>query len=422
MAPSSNVTSDAGRGAERAPSLSSPVDRTASLERIIHDSVNPGARRRDRDLEPLGRELFAELAATGVLAETLPRAVGGAGAGWHIWGRMLRRMAYAADELSLPFTISYQQSLARQLVRSGRPELVDRYVRPMTRGERFGSFCWTEGADPFSFKTTAAIDGEAWVVSGQKGPISAGTWADFFLVYARAPAIEDMVVVIVERDDPGVSTEKCAPMGLRSTGQADLRLDGVKVPADRVLVASDGIGHGQIFLNERRAALACMALGKLEAFFHHMVAHLAARRRHRLPVTEMQAVQAGLGRFWSSLESIRAMVDRMLGVLRREPASAADAVWDPTVAVTKYFALEQMSAMLLLAQRLLGGCWYYDDEPFGRWMRDLQGLIPAAGTQGILEVDLGIWGASTGIRAERDDLDLIKLTLDDAGLDPADER
>ena len=177
-------------------------------------------------------------------------------------------------------------------------------------------------------------------------------------------------------------------MGLRSSGQATLRLDHVTVPAARVLAPSDGIGHGQLFLNERRISLACMALGKLEALFEGMVASLAARRRHRLPVTEMQA---GLGRCWAALEAIRAMVDRMLCQVSRDQEGFADTTWDPTVAVTKYVVLEQMSAVLGIAQRLLGGSWYYDDEPFGRWMRDLQGFIPAAGTQGTLEVDLGIW-------------------------------
>jgi hypothetical protein len=59
--------------------------------------------------------------------------------------------------------------------------------------------------------------------------------------------------------------------------------------------------HGQLFLNERRISLACMALGKLEALFEGMVANLTARRRHRLPMTQMQAVQAAsaaAGRRW----------------------------------------------------------------------------------------------------------------------------
>jgi alkylation response protein AidB-like acyl-CoA dehydrogenase len=366
-----------------------------ALASVIGECVNPGASRRDRDLVPLDRSLFAKLAATGILGASLPRAVGGGGADWYRWGQDLRRLAYLADELSLPFTISIQQSIAKQLLRSGRPELVERYVQPMIRGEVFGSFCWSEGSDPFSFQTIVALEGDECVLSGHKGPVSVGVWADFFLIYARDPGTEDLVVVIVERSDPGVSIDRCTPMGLRSSGQARLGLDRVTVPSGRVLVASDGVGHGQLFLNERRISLACMVLGKLEALFETMVANLTARRRHRLPVTEMQAVQAGLGRCWAALEAIRAMVDRMLRHVSRDQEHAAGSTWDPTVAVTKYFVLEQMSSMLGIAQRLLGGSWYYDDEPFGRWMRDLQGFIPAAGTQGTLEVDLGIWAAAT---------------------------
>jgi alkylation response protein AidB-like acyl-CoA dehydrogenase len=183
-------------------------------------------------------------------------------------------------------------------------------------------------------------------------------------------------------------------MGLRAIGQATLELNRVRVPGHRVLVASDGIGHGQVFLNERRIALACMALGKLEALFEAMVADLAARTRHRLPVTEMQTVQAGLGRYWAALEAVRAMVDRMLRRLPPDQAGPAGATWDPTVAATKYFVLEQMSAMLTIAQRLLGGTWYYDDEPFGRWIGTRASSRPR-GPQATLEVDLGIWGAAT---------------------------
>ena len=393
MASWSNGTSDRAD-----PARAGLTDRSA-LASIIVERINPDASRRDRDLEPLDRSVFAKLAATGILGASLPHAIGGGGADWHRWGQDLRQLAYLADELSLPFTISIQQSIAKQLLRSGRPELIERYVQPMMRGELFGSFCWSEGTDPFSFQTVVALERGECVLSGRKSPISVGVWADFFLVYARDPVREDVVVVIVERTDPGVSTERCAPMGLRSSGQATLRFDHVTVPAARVLVPSDGIGHGQLFLNERRISLACMALGKLEALFEGMVASLTARRRHRLPVTEMQAVQAGLGRCWAALEAIRAVVDRMLELVSRDQESPADMTWNPAVAVTKYFVLEQMSAMLAIAQRLLGGSWYYDDEPFGRWMRDLQGFIPAAGTQGILEVDLGIWATAMATAA-----------------------
>ena len=78
---------------------------------------------------------------------------------------------------------------------------------------------WSEGSDPFSFQTIVALERDECVLSGQKGPISVGVWADFYLVYARDTVREDVVVVVVERSDPGVSIERCTPMGLRSSGR-----------------------------------------------------------------------------------------------------------------------------------------------------------------------------------------------------------
>ena len=146
MASWSNGISDRD---EPAPPGAGLTDRSA-LASIIGEDINPGASRRDREVEPLGRSIFAKLAATGILGASLPHAIGGGGADWHRWGQDLRQLAYLADELSLPFTISIQQSIAKQLLRSGRPELIHRHVPPMIRGEWFGSFCWSEGSDPFS--------------------------------------------------------------------------------------------------------------------------------------------------------------------------------------------------------------------------------------------------------------------------------
>ena len=66
------------------------------------------------------------------------------------------------------------------------------------------------------------------------------------------------------------------------------------------------------------------------------------------------------------------------------------ATWDQTVAAAKYIVLNQATTMIGIAQRLLGGTWYHDGEPFGRWMRNVHGLVPLAGTPPVLEVDLEI--------------------------------
>ncbi|MDN5858378.1 MAG: acyl-CoA dehydrogenase family protein, partial [Pseudonocardia sp.] len=188
------------------------------MEAIIRHRANPGARRRDRDGAPLDRALFAELGPTGILAESLPLDLGGGGAGWRRWGQTLRWLAYVTDELSLPIMISVQQAIATQLVRSGRPDLVRRYVPAMMRGDCFGGFAWSEGADPFSFRTVVERRRDTFVLSGKKSPIMSGMLADFFVVYARDPVSDDVLALLVERGDLGVSTAACDSMGLRSGG------------------------------------------------------------------------------------------------------------------------------------------------------------------------------------------------------------
>jgi alkylation response protein AidB-like acyl-CoA dehydrogenase len=369
----------------------------ARFGQFLSTRVNVGAADRDRRREALPRELLRAAADLGLFGAGLPRDVGGDDASGAERGRTLWRISYLCDELAFPFVVSYQQSLVKRILATGRADLVERYARPVVRGERFGSFCWTEGADAFSFRSSARRSARGLVVNGIKGPVSGGVFSDFFLVYAREPQTDDLVAVILERTDPGVEIAPLDPMGLCATGQAEVRFNDVVVDLDRVVVAADGVTDAQKFLNERRIAIPCMVLGRLEALFEATIRDLAGRQRYRAPLTEMQAIQAGLGRMSASLDAMRAMVERMLAALAHDEAaraSVADEAWHPLVAATKYFVVEEATTFVRLAQHLLGGRWYYAQWPFGRWMRDVLGFIAAAGTQGILEVDLGVLACS----------------------------
>jgi alkylation response protein AidB-like acyl-CoA dehydrogenase len=360
---------------------------TQRFSGFVAERVNPGAEGRDRRCEPFPRELIAEGGALGLLATTLPAELGGQALDARGTGEHLRALAGAAEELAFPFFLSYQQSITRQLHALGRADLFD-LCRALARGQKTASFCWSEGADAFSFKTVVRRDGRL-VLDGAKGPITGGLFSDVFVVYARDEERQDLVAVLVERTDPGVEVVPMDPMGLRALGQAEVRFRGVELDERRLLVPVDALSHAQAFLNTRRIAIPSFVLGRLETFFDAIVSDLEGRVRYRTPVVEMQAVQATLGRMWASIEACRASVDRMWGGL----AAPASLAWNPSVAATKYMVVEAMDDFIRDAQRLLGGRWYFDRWPYGRWMRDLLGLIPAAGTQAILEVDLGVLAA-----------------------------
>jgi alkylation response protein AidB-like acyl-CoA dehydrogenase len=207
------------------------------------------------------------------------------------------------------------------------------------------------------------------------------------MTFARSTESGDVAVVLVERGDAGVEITPYPAVGLRSAGIARVRFHSVRVPAERLLLATDGISYGQRFLNERRLEMPCWALGRMRTLFERCVAELSQRQRYRLPVTEMQAVQAAIGRMFVALETSSLVV---ANALERVRCAGHDRFWDTAIAVSKYYVVNQALDMCRTAQHILGGASVFLESPYERYMRDFQCLVPIAGTQAILEVDLGI--------------------------------
>jgi alkylation response protein AidB-like acyl-CoA dehydrogenase len=368
---------------------------------FVRDRLNPGAHARDRACEAFPRALLEQAGALGMFGTGLPEALGGQARGWADTSRELWVLSRDCEEMAFPFILSYQQSLVSGIHSAGRPDLLP-LCRAMARGERFGSFGWSESSDAFSFRTVVRRTAAGIVIDGVKAPVSGALFSDVFVVYARDEARGDVIAVLVERGDPGVEIVEMEPLGLRALGQGELRMTGVELVSERILIPSDALSHAQVFLSSRRSIIPCFVLGRLEAFFEATASDLSSRMRYGLPASEMQAVQAVLGRMWAQIETCRALVERMLHRLGdSDERSAADRAWDPAVAATKYAVMEQARAFLHDAQNILGGRWYYAKWPFGRWMRDILGMIPAAGTQAILEVDIGMLASSEVTRRRR---------------------
>jgi acyl-CoA dehydrogenase len=358
-----------------------------TLGHWLTERVNPGAAKRDRSGTAFDRELLREAGELGLFGFTVPREAGGAGRTWREWCWFLHEIAYLCTDTSLPMLLAYCGTLTKLLHDSGRPEIIERYVRPMTRGDRLPGFCWSEGRDALSFRTAVRRSARGYLLTGEKLPIADGMIADVFLVFARSEETGDVVTVLVERDDAGVEITPYLATGLRAAGMARVRFEAVELPEDRVLVANDGLSFGQRFLNDRRLEMPCWALGRMRMLLETAVRELGQRIRYGLPVTEMQTVQAAIGRMVVGLESSLLVV---AGALERIATESHDPYWDPPLAITKLHVVEQALALSRTLQDILGGVAVFEAGPYERTIRDLSCLNPIAGTLATLQVDLGI--------------------------------
>jgi alkylation response protein AidB-like acyl-CoA dehydrogenase len=154
-----------------------------------------------------------------------------------------------------------------------------------------------------------------------------------------------------------------------------------------VLVEADGLSFAQRFLNERRLEMPCWALGRMRTLFDDCVHELAHRIRYRQPVTEMQAVQAAIGRMFVSLTTSRIVV---LHMLDRIDLEEHDLLWDAPLAVSKCHVVDAALELCRTIQDIAGGAAVFEDCAYERHVRDLMCLNAIAGTLATLEVDLGI--------------------------------
>jgi alkylation response protein AidB-like acyl-CoA dehydrogenase len=347
--------------------------------------ISAGAMARDAQLLPLSSELLSAAGQQGLQAFALPKEIGGEDAGALAWGKVLEQIGYLCEDVAFPLLISIRTTIARMLFDTGRTDLIERYAIPIARGDCGVATAYTEDADPFSMRTRLRRDGDAFVLNGHKSYVSGGVLADVFLTYS-ADDTGDMVASLVHSDDPGVEIRPVDSIGHRSTGAASVTFHEVRVPQARILQASDGLTHAQLFLNDRRLLICCAPLGRAQAILERCVAHVSATVRYGEPLTEMKNVQATLGRMYVAIEASRATLYR---ALRHMAGGEGDPIFDPTVSAAKYFVAEQVQYVLDQAFRVLGGYAYYGDLHFGRYLRDFAGLVAAAGTQDILETNLG---------------------------------
>ena len=141
---------------------------------------------------------------------------------------------------SLGTFLGVQAGLAmKSIAMLGSEEQKQRWLPPMARLEKIGAFALTEpehGSDSVALETTARRDGDDYVIDGAKRWIGNATIADVVVVWARRDDDGQVKGFLVETGTPGYEADVIEGKGAaRAIWQADIRLDGVRVPAENRL-------------------------------------------------------------------------------------------------------------------------------------------------------------------------------------------
>jgi alkylation response protein AidB-like acyl-CoA dehydrogenase len=124
-----------------------------------------------------------------------------------------------------------------------------KYLPSLGSGQKIAAYALTEaesGTDAMSIKTSAVLDGDHWVVNGNKAWITNASFADIFIIFAKTDGSQ-MSAFIIERGDVGFCIEpEEKKLGLKGSSTCALSFNNCRIPQDRLL-GQLGRGHNIAF-------------------------------------------------------------------------------------------------------------------------------------------------------------------------------
>ncbi|MFJ7071189.1 acyl-CoA dehydrogenase family protein [Streptomyces sp. NPDC098781] len=264
----------------------------------------------------------------------------------------------------------------------------DRWLPRLCAMEDLGSYCLTEpgaGSDAAALRTRAVRDGDHWVLTGVKQFISGAGAAQLYVVMARTglDGPNGISAFLVDKDDPGIGfgpNER--KMGWNAQPTRQVVLDGVRVPADRLLGAEgDGFRIAMSGLNGGRLGIAACSLGGARSALDRSLAHLADREAFGARLLDSEALRFRLADMATELTAARALVHQAAQALDRGDPQAPY-----LCAMAKRFATDTGYSVADRALQLHGGYGYLSDYGIEKIVRDLRVHQILEGTNEIMRV------------------------------------
>ena len=295
------------------------------------------------------------------------------------------------------------------VLRHGSPGLQHEIIPPVLRGEKISALAITEpggGSDVAALRTTARLDGDEWVIQGDKIFITSGMRADFFTVAVRTgdnPAASDLAdvspgrargnqgisLIVVPGDARGLTRTRLDKMGWHCSDTAQLHFDSVRVPA-RYLVGAVGQGFKIIMgnFNAERLGLSVAALGYAMACYDEAVEWARRRRTFGQPLVERQVIRHKLVDMQMRIASTQAWVDVVT-----DRADAGDelaggdttANWVAQICMLKNHATQTLQFCADQAVQILGGMGYMRGTRSERIYREVKVLMIGGGSEEIMK-------------------------------------
>lgn len=312
----------------------------------------------------------------GVLGMTVDRRFGGRGMSQFNYCRVMEIIGGHCASTAV-FVNAHHSIGLRALELFGTDEQKERWMQPLTTGEKIAAFALTEpqaGSDAGNVRTRAepAPDGNGWILNGEKRWITNGGIADVLTVMARTPDPADsdgkISAFLVTPGMPGFEVvearmEKC---GIRGTATGRLRFRNMRVPKENLFgQVGKGLKLALTVLDFGRTTFGASCTGAAKFCLERMVHRANTRRQFGKNLGEFPLVKQKIAEAAADTYAMESATYHTAALID----SGADEYMVET-AMIKVFASDQLWRITNDCLQIWGGAGFFTDQPFERLMRD----------------------------------------------------
>jgi glutaryl-CoA dehydrogenase len=269
----------------------------------------------------------------------------------------------------------------------GSEEQKERWLPQMARVEKLGAFALTEpnhGSDSVALETTARRDGDEFVIDGAKRWIGGGSVADVVVVWARDLEDGQVKGFLVEPPTPGYEASVIEGKGsVRAIWQAQIELDGVRVPAESRLLGGRSFKDTGRVLAATRTTCAYAALGHAVGAYDAALTYTRTRSQFGKPLASFQIVQEKLVQMLAEITAMQLYCVRIARLTAEQQLS------DTIAALGKLNNTVKARQVVAEARNLLGGNGILLEHHVMRHMVDMEAIYTFEGTEAIQTLLVG---------------------------------
>jgi len=345
-----------------------------SIARFVNERLVP-MEAHVAETDQIPDDVVADMKELGLFGMSIPEAYGGMGLTME--EEVLAGFAVAQTSPAFRSLFATNNGIGAQgIVIDGTQAQKDFYLPKIATGEIIGSFALTEpdsGSDAGSLRTSAAKDGDFYVINGTKRYITNAPEAGIFTVMARSDAsrkgADGISAFIVEKGTPGLSLGNIdKKMGQRGAHTCDVIFDNVRVPAANLIGGVEGIGFKTAMkvLDKGRINIAAASVGAAERILRDAVRYAKERKQFGKAIGEFQLIQAMLADSQAEIYAARCMV---IDAARRRDEGLNVST---EASCAKMFASEMCCRVADRAVQIFGGAGYLAEYGVERFYRDVR--------------------------------------------------